>query len=99
MRSPDLLPPKLFRGWTKEHQLIAEWIAGRPLTDDEVVHHINFDKTDNRPGNLRIMSKSDHDSYHAALNNEKKWATENKVWIEQFKKNHAQWMRDRKSVV
>jgi hypothetical protein len=83
-----------FRGWTKEHQLVAEWIVGRKLTEDECVHHINFDKSDNRPENLRIMSKSDHDSYHASINNGAKWAPENKEWIEEFKKNHAQWMRD-----
>ena len=83
-----------FRGWTKEHQLIAEWIASRELSEDECVHHINFIKTDNRPENLRIMTKSDHDSYHASLNNEKKWSPENQEWIEKFKKNHASWMRD-----
>lgn len=83
-----------FNGWTKEHQLVAEWVSGRHLTEDEVVHHINFIKTDNRPENLRIMSKSDHDSYHASLNNQVKWAAENTQWIEEFKLNHAQWMRD-----
>lgn len=83
-----------FRGWTKEHQLIAEWIAGRKLTYGEVVHHINFDKSDNRPENLRIMSEADHNSLHATINNEKKWSLENEQWIKKFKKNHAAWMRD-----
>lgn len=83
-----------FKGWTKEHQLVAEWVAGRELTDDEVVHHINFVKTDNRPENLRIMTKADHDSYHAALNNDRKWAPENTQWVEEFKAKHAAWMRD-----
>lgn len=83
-----------FNGWTKEHQLIAEWVADRRLTEDEVVHHINFVKTDNRPENLKIMSKSDHDSYHAAINNNVKWAPENHEWIESFKTRHAAWMRD-----
>jgi len=83
-----------FRGWTKEHQMVAEWIAGRNLAEDEVVHHINFVKTDNRPENLKIMSKSDHDSYHTALNNNVKWSPENGEWIEDFKKRHSAWMRD-----
>lgn len=85
---------KKFRGWTKEHQLIAEWAVERELLDGEVVHHINFVKTDNRPENLRIMTESDHNSYHASLNNDVKWAPENQEWIEKFKKNHAIWMRD-----
>jgi len=83
-----------FRGWSKEHQMVAEWIAGRNLAEDEVVHHINFVKTDNRPENLKIMSKSDHDSYHTALNNNVKWSPENGEWIEEFKKRHSAWMRD-----
>lgn len=82
-----------FRGWTKEHRLVAEWVAGRELTDDECVHHVNFVKTDNRPENLRIMTKSDHNSYHTALNNAKKWAPENSEWIEEFKRRHSEFMK------
>lgn len=82
-----------FRGWTKEHQLIAEWVAGRSLSDDECVHHINFVKIDNKPENLRIMTKSEHSSYHATLNNAVKWAPENHEWIEKFKRDHSAWMK------
>ena len=82
-----------FKGWTKEHQLIAEWVTSRKLDEDECVHHVNFVKTDNRPENLRIMTKSEHSSYHATLNNTKKWAPENNVWIEEFKRNHSTWMK------
>ena len=82
-----------FRGWTKEHQLIAEWVAGRKIADDECVHHVNFVKTDNRPDNLRIMTKGEHSSLHATIINGAKWAPENHVWIEKFKKDHSEWMR------
>ena len=82
-----------FRGWTKEHQLIAEWIAGRELTENECVHHINFVKTDNRPENLLIMEKSDHSSLHARINNQNKWSAENAEWIIKFKQRHSEFMR------
>lgn len=82
-----------FRGWTKEHQLIAEWVAGRELTEDECVHHINFVKTDNRPENLWIMEKGDHSSLHARINNQHKWSVENAEWIAQFKQRHSEFMR------
>jgi len=50
-----------------EHKLIAERLIGRPLRDDEVVHHINGDKTDNRPENLMVMTRSEHMKLHAQI--------------------------------
>lgn len=82
------------KGWTKEHQLIAEWVSGRKLGEDECVHHMNFIKTDNRPENLKVMTNSDHNSYHTSINNGVKWHIDNSEWIEKFKKNHAVYMRD-----
>ena len=51
--------------YVAEHRLVAELKIGRLLAQDEVVHHINGDTTDNRPENLEVMTWSEHASLHA----------------------------------
>lgn len=49
----------------QEHRLVAEqMVVCRPLRDDEVVHHRNEVKTDNRPENLAVVTRSEHSAYH-----------------------------------
>lgn len=47
-----------------EYRLVAAEKIGRPLTADEIVHHVNGDVTDNRPENLEVMTQSDHIKRH-----------------------------------
>lgn len=55
-------------GYVREHILVVEEYLGRELEDGEVVHHINEDKTDNRPENLIVFkSQSDHMKHHWSL--------------------------------
>lgn len=48
------------RGYAYEHRLVAEKKIGRKLKRGEQVHHINGDKTDNRPENLDVMRSAAH---------------------------------------
>ena len=52
-------------GYIMEHRYIMEQHFGRRLGNDEVVHHINGKRKDNRLENMVIMTPSAHMSYHA----------------------------------
>jgi len=54
------------KGWQAEHKIIAEQFD-RNVESNEVVHHRDFNKSNNLPNNLQIMDKQEHASYHAKL--------------------------------
>lgn len=56
-------------GYRMEHILIMEKHIGRYLKDDEVVHHKNHIRDDNRVENLQVMTFKEH----AALHMRERW--------------------------
>ena len=59
-------------GYVLLHRLIAEYQLGRYLGENEVVHHMNHIKNDNRIENLLVMKKKDHMSMHMKERHAKK---------------------------
>lgn len=50
-----------------EHRAIVEEELGRPLTSDEIVHHIDFDKHNNALSNLVVFDRSQHRKAHSSF--------------------------------
>ena len=50
--------------YVRRNRLVAEQAIGRKLGEDEVVHHINGRKTDDRPENLFVCDRATHTRLH-----------------------------------
>ena len=58
-------PNAMKSGYVGKHRLVLENKLGRFLKNNEVAHHVNENKLDNRPENIELMSFSEHSSLHA----------------------------------
>ena len=53
-------------GWAYEHLVVWVSAGNQRPGKNEVIHHINEDKTDNRFENLRLLTRSEHNRLHNA---------------------------------
>lgn len=63
IRKPDH-PNAGMGGYIFEHRYVMSKHLGRPLTEDEVVHHKDENRLNNDITNLEIMSRSEHNQHH-----------------------------------
>ena len=56
---------RMANGYAYKHQIEAEKMLGRRLTDGETVHHINGNVQDNRHENILVLDRSSHALIHA----------------------------------
>lgn len=51
-------------GWVLEHRYLVAKKIGRPLTRNEIVHHIDHNKENNSLDNLELTTRADHMRKH-----------------------------------
>jgi hypothetical protein len=68
-------------GYVFEHRLVMEQRLGRHLLPTEKVHHVNGDRTDNRPENLVVLSHRVHLRSHMCKEGARTDLLENLEWL------------------
>lgn len=64
------------RGWQTEHKIITEQFQ-RKLETNEVIHHKDFNGSNNSADNLQIMNWKDHKEFHSNHSKNVLWGADN----------------------
>jgi hypothetical protein len=73
--------------WIDEHRMVGEWLAGRKLSPNEHVNHLDDSRYDNTPEMLEVMSASEH---HSKTHTGKVKSSQEK---EKQKKTYGEWLK------
>jgi hypothetical protein len=59
-------PNATINGYVLEHRIVIENTLNRLLTPEEIVHHKDGERKNNRPENLEVMTRVTHGRHHQA---------------------------------
>ena len=66
-RTEPLHPKANAKGLYPLHRVLAENTLGRLLLPGEIVHHVDHNKLNNDPSNLRVVLNHEHSRYHQEI--------------------------------
>lgn len=64
---PNSMTSENWNGWIYEHIYLMSEHIGRPLNEDEVVHHLDENKSNNKLENLVLLTAEAHNKIHGML--------------------------------
>lgn len=87
--------PNAVQGSMREHRLVMEQMIGRYLDRDEVVHHVNGIRDDNRPENLQLFPSNASHLAHELKGKCPNWTPEGRARIGKYQRQSPRQFRSK----